>query len=477
MADLQYIDISPDDMVDVMLEPNDVMLVEASGSPELVGRSVVWDGRIARCSFANTIVRMRSEALTPEFLRIALEDHRLHGRLLPASKGVGIRHLPLSKLTVVPMPVPSLQEQSEISGNLRDRLEDLDSAKERLLSAREAAVEQVTLTLHEAALQGFSGTTDSWTSASLAELGELRAGVARDSKRPHSDPSVAYVGVAHVQEAELELSDIPSMRVPKARFDDLLLEPGDLLLTIGGNPERLGRPALVPTERPAPLSFQNHLLRFRCGPDLDPRFALLLFRSMFRSGAFSDVSRGSTNLGHLTVKDVGALRVQVPEIQQQVRIAGEADERLAALNEQMLRIEEALSRISDTERELYALATSGGLATATADPTVVEEALFAEARAREMHANRARPKRRPTAQRDGSQRLPTRLRERIALELGSAPDGVSIPDLIVRVGLNRNSVADMESLFVSLREIHDAGRLLPGDGENPVIRMLPDAPV
>ncbi len=76
------------------------------------------------------------------------------------------------------------------------------------------------------------------------------------------------------------------------------LRPGDILLNEGQSEELVGRPALYQGDPPS-VCFQNTLVRFRSGPDVDPEFALLVFRFYFRSGAFRAIAKMSTNIAHL----------------------------------------------------------------------------------------------------------------------------------------------------------------------------------
>jgi type I restriction enzyme, S subunit len=75
------------------------------------------------------------------------------------------------------------------------------------------------------------------------------------------------------------------------RFDDILLNEGQ-------SPELVGRPAMYRDAIPG-ACFQNTLIRFRAGPDIDPDYALLVFRHFMHSGVFRRIARWSTNIAHL----------------------------------------------------------------------------------------------------------------------------------------------------------------------------------
>jgi type I restriction enzyme S subunit len=93
------------------LRRGDVLVAEASGSRDEVGKPAVWRGEIDGCCFQNTVVRVRTLGVAPEYLRYFLLGEARSGRIGRASPGVGIHHIGATRLAAWKVPVPPLAEQ------------------------------------------------------------------------------------------------------------------------------------------------------------------------------------------------------------------------------------------------------------------------------------------------------------------------------------------------------------------------------
>ncbi|MFE6678278.1 restriction endonuclease subunit S [Streptomyces sp. NPDC057729] len=95
------------------LRTGDVVMTEANGNPDNLGRGAVWHGEIPEMVHQNHIfaIRVNSRKLTPEFLTLLLAS--AHGRryFRFTSSQVGIATTSTSKVLSFPVPVRSLEEQ------------------------------------------------------------------------------------------------------------------------------------------------------------------------------------------------------------------------------------------------------------------------------------------------------------------------------------------------------------------------------
>jgi type I restriction enzyme, S subunit len=78
--------------------------------------------------------------------------------------------------------------------------------------------------------------------------------------------------VANVKDGFLDLSDVKKTLAFEEEIDACRLQPGDILLTEGGDPDKLGRGTYWQGEISECLH-QNHIFRIRFDQDqLDPAF-------------------------------------------------------------------------------------------------------------------------------------------------------------------------------------------------------------
>jgi len=118
------------------LERGDVVVAEASGSADEVGKPAVWRGEIEGCCFQNTLIRVRTRGASPDYLRYFLLAEARFGRIGRAAPGVGIHHIGAARLSAWPVPVAPLNEQLRIVAALDEhivRIESLERGVEALV--------------------------------------------------------------------------------------------------------------------------------------------------------------------------------------------------------------------------------------------------------------------------------------------------------------------------------------------------------
>jgi type I restriction enzyme S subunit len=132
LRDVKEMNFTADESAVYELHEGDVLVAEASGSADEVGKPALWRGEIAGCCFQNTLVRVRSLAPLPEYLRYFLLAEARSGRIGQASPGVGIHHIGSARLAAWPLPLAPLPEQRRIVAAIDEHLTRIE-AIERLI--------------------------------------------------------------------------------------------------------------------------------------------------------------------------------------------------------------------------------------------------------------------------------------------------------------------------------------------------------
>ena len=122
LSDVKQMDFNPGEFEIYRLEPGDILLAEASGSPDEVGKPAVWDGQIEDCCFQNTLIRVRAESQLVPYLFYHLLSVARSGALGRAARGVGIHHLGAERTASWAMALPPLAEQRRIVAEVERRL-------------------------------------------------------------------------------------------------------------------------------------------------------------------------------------------------------------------------------------------------------------------------------------------------------------------------------------------------------------------
>jgi type I restriction enzyme S subunit len=151
---------------------------------------------------------------------------------------------------------------------------------------------------------------------------------------------VPYLRAANVKDGFLDLTDVKEMNFTPSEQSTFALRPGDVLVSEGsGSLSAVGAAGVWNGEFPETVCFQNTLLRLRPRADVDGRYLGWWARSAFSSGLFASLATGA-NIYHLSAERVRALRVALPPLDEQRRIANFLDAetaRIEGLNSEYLK--------------------------------------------------------------------------------------------------------------------------------------------
>jgi type I restriction enzyme S subunit len=160
-----------------------------------------------------------------------------------------------------------------------------------------------------------------WDIVPLRTIVQIGNGVTLGRKLPkHQTVDVPYLRVANVQDGYLDLSEIKTVSVMKEEVEGFSLRTGDVLLTEGGDFDKLGR-GWVWNGQIDPCLHQNHIFRIR--PDLsvmDPEYLATLAGSPYGKAYFQRSSKQTTNLATINSTQLKAFPVILPPLPEQNRI-------------------------------------------------------------------------------------------------------------------------------------------------------------
>ncbi|WP_419838353.1 hypothetical protein [Candidatus Poriferisodalis sp.] len=129
LDDVKEMNFDDRDFETYRLEPGDLLLNEASGSPNEVGKPAIWRGEIADCCFQNTLLRLRTRGIDLGYLYWYCFYSALTGRFGEAGRGVNIRHIGKRGLTRFPIAVAPRAEQKRIVAAIEEHFSRLDAVE------------------------------------------------------------------------------------------------------------------------------------------------------------------------------------------------------------------------------------------------------------------------------------------------------------------------------------------------------------
>lgn len=154
-----------------------------------------------------------------------------------------------------------------------------------------------------------AGLHSTWPLVRLDSLAEVRTGIAKNENAPDRSASRPYLRVANVQAGHLDLSEVKHIAVAEGDIERYELREGDVLMTEGGDFDKLGRGTIWRGEVPGCLH-QNHVFAVRTDPArLLPEFLALLAESDHGRSYFLRSSKQSTNLASINSTQLRAFPV------------------------------------------------------------------------------------------------------------------------------------------------------------------------
>ncbi len=195
-----------------------------------------------------------------------------------------------------------------------------------------------------------------WSKASLESVAIVQTGISKSSARRllHS-LTVPYLRVANVQDGYVDLTVLKTMDIERDALSRFCLQSGDVLLTEGGDYDKLGR-GCVWRGQVAPCIHQNHVfvVRPRAGK-LAPEFLSGQTSSSYGRGYFLACSKQTTNLASINSTQLKQFPVLLPSYDEQCRVIGT----LSIWNQAIEQAERRLALSSRHKRALMQHLLSG----------------------------------------------------------------------------------------------------------------------
>ena len=141
----------------------------------------------------------------------------------------------------------------------------------------------------------------------------------RDLSR-HETVTVPYVTVVNVQDGRFELSNISSIEIKKEELNTDLLQYGDILMTEGGDRDKLGRGGMWRDEI-SQCSYQNHIFRVRLDADeYRPELFHFLIQTYQAKNYFYAHAKQTSNLCTINSRELKNWSVPIPPMPEQEKM-------------------------------------------------------------------------------------------------------------------------------------------------------------
>jgi type I restriction enzyme, S subunit len=197
---------------------------------------------------------------------------------------------------------------------------------EGLIAQRKQHLQQLDDLLKGMFLEMFGfrdGTYTRWSAERLAANCDVVSGVTKGKKYAAEELiEVPYMRVANVQDGHFQLEDVKTIAVTRREIDQYRLQRGDLLLTEGGDPDKLGRGS-VWEDQVQNCIHQNHIFRVRIDrrEKLNPYYLSALVGSRYGKSYFLKSAKQTTGIASINSTQLKNFPTVVPPIDLQNHFA------------------------------------------------------------------------------------------------------------------------------------------------------------
>ena len=195
----------------------------------------------------------------------------------------------------------------------------LDEERQALISRAVTQGLDPTVPMKESGLDWMGPVPAHWNVAPLKYLAEVQSGITV-GKKYDSDQTLVerpYLRVANVQDGYLDLENIASIEIPLRNVAQYELQPGDVVVTEGGDFDKLAR-GYVWDGQIAGCMHQNHIFAVRPKQErLRSPFLSALMTSLYGRNYFTATSVQSTNLACTNRAKLGGFPIPLPSPKEQ----------------------------------------------------------------------------------------------------------------------------------------------------------------
>ncbi|MFH8359560.1 restriction endonuclease subunit S [Streptomyces anulatus] len=295
------------------VQPGDILITKMGDPP---GDVALYDADVPGIITADCIRLRPASGFDCRFLLHAFRTPDVRRQVNEITTGAAQQKVSLDRFrTRLHISAPPLAEQKRIAAVL-DQLEALRAKRRGAITLLDDLAQSIFLDMFG---ELFSGEAVAPEAVSLSSVAEIASGITKGRKAPIGElAKIPYLAVINVQDRRLELSTVKVMEVSSAEIERFKLKVDDLLLTEGGDPDKLGRGTLWGGQIPICLH-QNHVFRVRISNSekVDPFYLNWIISSDYGKRYFLKVAKQTTGIASINKTQLSAFPLILPEMVQQ----------------------------------------------------------------------------------------------------------------------------------------------------------------
>ena len=282
--------------------------------------------------------------------------------------GIFMQHVTLDVFNNFSVPLPPLSEQKQIATYLFQKISEADIMLDDTLSSITGYKKLKQAVITQAVTKGVRGEREmkdsgvewigevpkEWRKTQLRHCATIKSGITLG--KSYSKDTVLierpYLRVANVQGGYVDLNDLATIEVTPDEDLKYRLHSGDVLMTEGGDRDKLGRGCVWHGEI-EPCLHQNHVFAVQTNETvLLPEFLEYLTASDVGRSYFDVTAIKTTNLACTSSSKVLAFTIPLPPIEEQIEIVKFIKKRSLELNKLIMKKELLVQELESYKKSL-----------------------------------------------------------------------------------------------------------------------------
>ena len=230
-------------------------------------------------------------------------------------RGATFKEISKSIVENIEIPLPPLDEQRKIAAVL-DKVSDLIAKRRQQLDKLDTLVKARFVEMFGDTLLN----SMEWPECRLDLMAEIVSGITKGRKIKDTELfEVPYMAVSNVKDGYIDWTTVKTIMATQAEINQYRLLPLDVLMTEGGDPDKLGRGAII-HRPPDNCIHQNHIFRVRLNKAvLSPVYLEQYLQQQRAKRYFLGCAKQTTGIASINMKQLSALPILAPPLALQVK--------------------------------------------------------------------------------------------------------------------------------------------------------------
>ena len=226
-------------------------------------------------------------------------------------KGAGLKHISRDYISNIEIKLPDSTVQEKVVSQL-DLLESN-------ISKHKTILEKLDLLIKSRFIEMFGDPVSNpmgWETRELESIADIVSGITKGRKTKETELfEVPYMAVSNVKAGYIDWTTVKTIEATKAEIAIYQLKPNDVLMAEGGDPDKVGRGALITTV-PKNCIHQNHVFRVRLN-QLSPIYFSQYLQHEKSKRYFLSCAKQTTGIASINMTQLKGLPVLIPSEKKQ----------------------------------------------------------------------------------------------------------------------------------------------------------------